>query len=52
MLGEDKVKEIIRANAVSGAEVLEQKLLEAIQTFTQGQSQSDDITLMIVGEKT
>jgi len=51
MLGEERVKAIILANAVNGAQVLEQKLLEAVQTFTEGQSQTDDITLMIV-EKT
>jgi len=51
MLGEDKVKSIIRSDAVNGAQVLEQKLLEAVQSFTEGRSQTDDITLMIV-EKT
>ena len=48
MLGEAKVKDIIRRQASAGAEVLEQKLLEAIHTFTEGQAQSDDITLMII----
>jgi serine phosphatase RsbU (regulator of sigma subunit) len=51
MLGETKVKEIIQREASAGAQVLEQKLLEAIHTFTEGQAQSDDITLMII-EKT
>jgi serine phosphatase RsbU (regulator of sigma subunit) len=51
MLGEDSVKSIIRSNAVNGAQVLEQKLLDAVQSFTEGRSQTDDITLMIV-EKT
>jgi serine phosphatase RsbU (regulator of sigma subunit) len=51
MLGEEKVKDIIKTNAVNGAQVLEQKLLEAVQSFTEGRSQTDDITLMIV-EKT
>jgi sigma-B regulation protein RsbU (phosphoserine phosphatase) len=51
MLGEDRVKDIIRREANRGAQFLEQTLLEAVQTFTQGRSQTDDITLMIV-EKT
>jgi sigma-B regulation protein RsbU (phosphoserine phosphatase) len=51
MLGEARVKEIIRREASAGAQVLEQKLLDAIQTFTKGHAQSDDITLMII-EKT
>jgi len=51
MLGDQRVKEIIRAEAPGGAQNLEMKLLEAIQTFTKGRSQTDDITLMIV-EKT
>jgi serine phosphatase RsbU (regulator of sigma subunit)/pSer/pThr/pTyr-binding forkhead associated (FHA) protein len=51
MLGEACVKEIIRREASAGAQVLEQKLLDAIQTFTKGHAQSDDITLMII-EKT
>src|SRR5207244_13444892 len=51
MLGEQTVKEIIRAEASLGAQHLEKKLLDSIQTFTRGHAQSDDITLMIV-EKT
>jgi sigma-B regulation protein RsbU (phosphoserine phosphatase) len=47
MFGETQVKEIIRHEASRGAQVLEQKLLDAIHTFTKGQAQSDDITLMI-----
>ena len=48
MLGEEAVKQVILAEAGAGAGHLEQKLLEAIQAFTQGQSQSDDITIMII----
>ncbi len=48
MLGEDRVKDIIRAEAPSGAEKLEGRLLQTIQTFTEGRDQTDDITLMIV----
>jgi serine phosphatase RsbU (regulator of sigma subunit) len=48
MLGEATVKDVIRREAAGGAEALERKLLDAIQTFTEGQAQSDDITLMII----
>jgi sigma-B regulation protein RsbU (phosphoserine phosphatase) len=48
MLGEERVKKVIREEAPSGSERLEQKLLETIQAFTAGRSQTDDITIMIV----
>ena len=51
MLGETRVKEVICQEAPGGAPSLELKLLDAIQLFTEGRSQTDDITLMIV-EKT
>ena len=48
MLGEDRVKEVIRREASAGAKHLEEKLLETIQNFTVGRSQTDDITITIV----
>src|SRR5215831_3610242 len=48
MLGEEGVKAVIRSEAPQGAKQLEQKLLETIQTFTAGRSQTDDITLILV----
>jgi serine phosphatase RsbU (regulator of sigma subunit) len=48
MLGEERVKDVIRREAPSGSKHLEQKLLETIQRFTGGRSQTDDITLMII----
>ena len=48
MLGEDRVKNVIRAEAPGGSKQLEQKLLNTIQNFTVGRSPTDDITLMIV----
>jgi len=51
MLGDDRVKEVIRREARKGAAHLEAKLLEAIAEFTRGHAQTDDITLVIV-EKT
>ena len=48
MLGEEMVKNVIRAEAPGGSKHLEEKLLETIQNFTMGRSQTDDITIMIV----
>src|SRR5205809_5438449 len=48
MLGEERVKAIIRAEAPSGSKNLKGKLLEGIQNFTMGRSQTDDITIVIV----
>jgi len=48
MLGEERVKNIIRAEARLGSKHLETKLLETIQDFTMGRSQTDDITIIIV----
>jgi len=48
MLGEERVKSIICAEAPLGAKHLETKLLETIQSFTMGRSQTDDITIIIV----
>src|SRR3989475_4258868 len=48
MLGEERVKNIIRAEAPAGSKQLERKLLGTIQSFTMGRSQTDDITIVIV----
>src|SRR3989475_5093780 len=48
MLGEERVKAIIRAEGPSGSTNLERKLLEGIQNFTMGRAQTDDITIVIV----
>jgi serine phosphatase RsbU (regulator of sigma subunit) len=48
MLGEEGVKKVILAEAPSGSQQLEQKLLAKIQDFTAGRSLTDDITLIIV----
>src|SRR6266704_5993417 len=48
MLGEERVKAIIRAEAPAGSTNLERKLLEGIHNFTMGRSQTDDITIVIV----
>ena len=48
MLGEERVKTVIRAEARAGSKNLERKLLDTIQNFTMGRSQTDDITIVIV----
>jgi serine phosphatase RsbU (regulator of sigma subunit) len=48
MLGEEGVKQVIRAEASSGSKHLEEKLLQKIQSFTAGRSLTDDITIIIV----
>jgi serine phosphatase RsbU (regulator of sigma subunit) len=48
MFGEERLLKIIQQEAPSGSHALEQKLLKAIEEFTQGMPQTDDITFVIV----
>jgi len=48
LFGEGRLLKIIRKEAPSGSEMLEQQFLTAIQEFTQGMPQTDDITFVIV----
>jgi sigma-B regulation protein RsbU (phosphoserine phosphatase) len=48
MFGEQRLLEVIRYEAPSGSQAIEKKLLKAIETFTQGTAQSDDITFVVV----
>ena len=48
MFGEERLLTLIRQEAPSGSDVLERKLLKAIEEFTQGMPQSDDITFVVV----
>ena len=48
MFGEERLLELIRKGAPAGSEALEQKLLRAIDEFTEGTPQTDDITFVIV----
>ena len=48
MFGEERLLEIIRQEAPSGSSAVEKKLLEAIEDFTQGIPQTDDITFVVV----
>ena len=48
MFGEERLLEIIRQEAPSGSHAVEQRLLQAIEEFTQGMLQTDDITFMVI----
>jgi serine phosphatase RsbU (regulator of sigma subunit) len=48
MFGEDRLLNIIRQEAPRGSHALELKLLSAIEEFTQGTPQTDDITFVVV----
>jgi serine phosphatase RsbU (regulator of sigma subunit) len=51
MFGEKRLLNLIRREAPLGSHALEEKLLQAIDEFTEGTPQTDDITFVIV-EKT
>jgi sigma-B regulation protein RsbU (phosphoserine phosphatase) len=48
MFGDERLMRIIREEAPSGSHALEQKFLKAIEQFTQGTPQTDDITFIVV----
>jgi serine phosphatase RsbU (regulator of sigma subunit) len=48
MFGEQRLLRIIRQEAPSGGRAIERKFLTAIEEFTQGTPQTDDITFVIV----
>ena len=48
MFGEERLLEIFQQEAPSGSRALEQKFLQAIEEFTQGMPQTDDITFVVV----
>ena len=48
MFGEERLLEIIRQEAPAGSSALEEKFLKAIEEFTQGMPQTDDITFVVV----
>ncbi|HEV8416226.1 MAG TPA: SpoIIE family protein phosphatase [Bryobacteraceae bacterium] len=48
MFGEKRLLDLISQEAPQGSQVLEQKLLKAIEEFTQGTPQTDDITFVVV----
>jgi len=48
MFGEERLLTLIRQQAPSGSQELEQGLLKAIREFTQDVPQTDDITFVVV----
>jgi serine phosphatase RsbU (regulator of sigma subunit) len=51
MFGEERLVSIIRQHATAGSHELKQKLLSAVEDFTQGEPQTDDITFVIVEKR-
>jgi serine phosphatase RsbU (regulator of sigma subunit) len=49
MFGEKRLKDIIRGGAPSGSGALTEGILRAIEMFTEGMPQNDDITFLTVG---
>jgi sigma-B regulation protein RsbU (phosphoserine phosphatase) len=48
MFGEERLRQIIQQEAASGSHPLHQKVLKAVEEFTQGTLQTDDITFLVV----
>ena len=48
MFGEERLLSLIQRAAPSGSNSLEQKLLKAVEEFTEGMPQPDDITFVVV----
>jgi serine phosphatase RsbU (regulator of sigma subunit) len=48
MFGEERLLKIIQQEAPSGSHAFQQKFLKAIEEFTQGMPQADDITFLVV----
>jgi sigma-B regulation protein RsbU (phosphoserine phosphatase) len=48
MLGEKRLREMIRREAPRGGQAVERGFLKAIEDFTQGMPQTDDLTFMVV----
>jgi sigma-B regulation protein RsbU (phosphoserine phosphatase) len=48
MFGEQRLLQIIRQEAPWGSQAIEQRFLKAVEEFTQGMVQTDDITFVIV----
>ena len=48
MFGEKKLLEIVRQAAPSGGHAVEQSCLKAIEKFTEGMAQTDDITFAVI----
>jgi serine phosphatase RsbU (regulator of sigma subunit) len=51
MFGEKRLLEIMRREGPSGSDAVERGLLKAIQDFTEGMPQTDDITFVVVEKR-
>ena len=48
MFGEERLLRIIHQEAPSGSQALDRRFLKASEEFTQGMSQTDDISFVVV----
>ncbi|MEE8585660.1 MAG: SpoIIE family protein phosphatase [Acidobacteriota bacterium] len=48
LFGEENLIQLIRQHGGDGAELLEEKIFEALDEFTRGMDQTDDITFMLI----
>jgi serine phosphatase RsbU (regulator of sigma subunit) len=48
MLGEKRLRDMIRQEGATGGEAVERAFLTAVAEFTQGRPQTDDITFMVI----
>ena len=48
MFGEQRLLQIVRQEARSGGQAIEREFLKAIEAFTQGTAQTDDITFVVI----
>jgi sigma-B regulation protein RsbU (phosphoserine phosphatase) len=48
MFGKERLLRVIHQEAPSGSQALERRFLKAIEEFTQGMPQTDDITFVVV----
>lgn len=46
--GEETLRDLVRSTARQGADALESRLLSALDEFTQGAAQTDDITFLLI----
>jgi serine phosphatase RsbU (regulator of sigma subunit) len=46
--GEDRLRDLLQSTAPAGAAAIESALLAALDEFTRGAAQTDDITLVLV----
>ena len=47
LFGEQRVLDLVREHAPSGGAGLRERILAAVEAFTQGREQSDDITIVV-----